>query len=55
MEESRGETQEEQDPADHGQTQSNTDPFEPTFPYSIIERENPLTVSGIELIPFTPT
>ena len=55
MEESREETQEEKDPADQGQTQSDVDPFEPVVPSSSTTRENPLTVSGIELIPFTPT
>ena len=50
----REETQEEQDPADQGQAQSNVDPFEPVVPSSSIARENPLTVYGIELIPFTP-
>ena len=55
MEESTEEIQEEQDPADQGQTQSNTDPFEPTVPSSSTSRENPLTVSRIEIIPFTPT
>ena len=55
MEESRIKRKEEQDLADQGQTQSDADPFEPTVPCSSIERENPLIVSGIELIPFTPT
>ena len=51
----REETQEEQDPTDQGQTQFDADPFEPTVPSSSTTRENPLTVSGIEWIPFIPT
>ena len=54
VEESIEETQEEQDPADQGQTQFDADPFEPTVPSSSTTRENPLTISGIELIPFIP-
>ena len=50
----REETWEEQDPVDQGYTQSDVDPFEPVDPSSSIARENPLTVNGIELIPFTP-
>ena len=50
----RKETQEEQDPIDQGQTQFDADPFEPVVPSSSTARKNPLIVSGIELIPFTP-
>ena len=48
-------TQEEQDPIDQGQTQSYADPLEPTVPSTSIAGGNPLSVSRIELIPFTPT
>ena len=51
----REETQKEQDPADQGQTQSYVEPLEPVIPSSSIVGENPLKVSGIEVIPFTPT
>ena len=55
VEELREETWEEQDPADQGHAQPDADPFEPIVPSSSTTRENPLTISGIELIPFIPT
>ena len=50
----RQKAQEEHDLADQGQTQSYGEPLEPIVPSSSIAGENPLSVSGIELIPFTP-
>ena len=51
----RQKVQEGRDDADQEQTQSYTDPLEPVIPSSSIAGGNPLSVSEIELIPFTPT
>ena len=51
----REETREEQDPTNQEQAQYDTDPFKPVVPSSSTTRENPLILSGIELIPFIPT
>ena len=51
----REKTQEEQDPIDQGHTQSYVEPLEPVVPFGGIIWENPLSISRIELIPFTPT
>ena len=51
----RQKEQEEQDYANQEQTQSYANPVEPSVPSSSIEGRNLVSVSGIELIPFTPT
>ena len=53
-EESRIDTKEEQDPADQGKIQSDADLVETDVPSSSATRENPVTVSAIDLIPFIP-
>ena len=51
----RQNVQEGQDYADQEQTLSYADLVEPSVPSSSIVGGNTLSVSGIELIPFTPT
>ena len=51
----REKVQEEQDHVDQGQMQFDANPFEPIVPSSSITRGNPLSIYGIELIPFIPT
>ena len=53
-EELQQKTQEGQDYVDQELTQSNSDLSEPYVPSSSIAGGNPLSASGIELIPFTP-
>ena len=51
----RQNVQEGQDYVDQEQTQSYADLVEPSVPYNSIAGGNPLSLSRIELIPFTPT
>ena len=51
----RQKVEEDQYYTEKGQTQSDDDPLEPAVPSSSIARGNPLSISGIELIPFIPT